>query len=440
MIITNAWTCKINEDSVEPVFGDIRITDGKISGINEKPFDPKQDFSKAGIDEDVLNAGGRVITIPLVNFHDHFYSRMAKGLPVIGEMDNFENILKNLWWKLDVVLDKEMIRASAQMAALESIRQGVTYIFDHHSSPNTPGGSLEIIANVLNEVNLRGVLCFETTDRNGNDLAAEGIKENKNFIKKNNDDIKSLLGLHASFTLYDESLSAASEIVKEYDLGIHIHLCEDKIDSEESIKKYGASPVERLRKYNLFNNKSILSHGIHLTEKDYDSIAKFGCGIAYNPDSNLNNAVGLARLKNIPAEIPILTGTDGMHSNPARSLKQLFLLSRYSGMSFDESFSLIKRIYFNQINFVQKFFPDFTSLNINNRADLILWDYIPPTPISKDNFWGHYIYGIIERPVHSVIQKGRLFLKEFTLQFDDTEYNKNITQQGYRLYNKFSSE
>ena len=109
-------------------------------------------------------------------------------------------------------------------------------------------------------------------------------------------------------------------------------------------------------------------------------------------------------------------------------------------MSFDESFSLIKRIYFNQINFVQKFFPDFTSLNINNRADLILWDYIPPTPISKDNFWGHYIYGIIERPVHSVIQKGRLFLKEFTLQFDDTEYNKNITQQGYRLYNKFSSE
>jgi cytosine/adenosine deaminase-related metal-dependent hydrolase len=440
MIITNAWTCKINEDSVEPVFGDIRITDGKISGINEKPFDPKQVFSKDSIEGDILNAGGRVVTIPLINFHDHFYSRLAKGLPIKDKMDNFHNILKNLWWKLDVVLDKEMIRASAQMAVLESIRQGVTYIFDHHSSPGASAGSLEIIAGIMEELGLRGVLCFETTDRNGNNLAAKGIKENKNFVEKNTDDIKSLLGLHTSFTLSDESLSAASEILKKYDLGIHIHLCEDKIDSEESIKNYGASPIERLRKYNLLNNKSILSHGIHLTEKDFETIAKYGCAIAYNPDSNLNNAVGLARLKNIPAEIPIITGTDGMHSNPARSLKQLFLLSRHSGMSFDETFALLKRIYYNQLEFVKKYFSDFSSLNIGNRADLILWDYIPPTPISKDNFWGHYIYGIVERPVHSVMQKGRLLLKGFTLQFDDTGYNKNITQQGYRLFNKFSPD
>ena len=82
-----------------------------------------------------------------------------------------------------------------------------------------------------------------------------------------------MLGLHASFTLSDKSLSAASEIINEHDLGIHIHLCEDKIDNEESIKSYGASPVERLRKCNLLNNKSILSHGIHLSEKDYETIA-----------------------------------------------------------------------------------------------------------------------------------------------------------------------
>lgn len=440
MIIKNAWICKINEDSVEPIFGDITFVDGKITEINEKTFNPGRSFSERPSGKDVLTASGRVITIPLINFHDHFYSRLAKGLTIKGKMDNFQNILKNLWWKLDVVLDEEIIKASAQMAVLESIRQGVTYIFDHHSSPNASTGSLEIIANVLNEMNLRGVLCFETTDRNNNDLAAKGIKENKNFIKKNNDDIKSLLGLHASFTLSDKSLSAASELVKEYDLGIHIHLCEDKIDSEESIKKYGASPVERLRKYNLLNSKSILSHGIHLTEKDYETIVESGCVIAYNPDSNLNNAVGLARLNNIPAEIPILTGTDGMNSNPARSLKQLFLLSRHSGMSFDESFSLIKRIYFDQLNFIKKYFPDFSSVNIGDRADFILWDYIPPTPITKDNFWGHYIYGIIERSVHSVIQNGRSLMKEFTLQFDDTEYNKNIPHQGHRLYNKFSGE
>lgn len=440
MIVKNAWICRINNTSVEPVFGDIRITDGKIAEINEKPFNPSKDFSKSSGGKDTLNADGRVVTIPLINFHDHFYSRLAKGLLIKGKMDSFKNILKNLWWKLDFILDEEMIKASAQMAVLESIRQGITYIFDHHSSPQSSAGSLEIIANVMKEIDLRGVLCFEATNRNGSELAAEGIKENKDFVEKNSDDIKSLLGLHASFTLSDESLSTASEILKKYNLGIHIHLCEDKVDKEESMKNYGASPIERLRKFHLLNNKSILSHGIHLSEKDYETICEFGCAIAYNPDSNLNNAVGLARLKNIPVEIQILTGTDGMHSNPAKSLKQLFLLSRHCGMSFDESFALVKRIYFDQFNFIKKYFQDFSSLNIDDRADLILWDYIPPTPISKDNFLGHYVYGIVERPVHSVLQNGKLLMKEFQLQFDDSNYNKNIVEQGHRLYNKFLAE
>ncbi len=100
----------------------------------------------------IINAGGRVVTIPMINFHDHFYSRLAKGLPLKGSMENFEEILQNLWWKLDLALDEEMIRASAQMAALESIRNGVTYIFDHHSSPKSANGSLEIIADVLQRI------------------------------------------------------------------------------------------------------------------------------------------------------------------------------------------------------------------------------------------------------------------------------------------------
>ena len=78
-----------------------------------------------------------------------------------------------------ITLDEEMTKACAQMAALESVRQGVTYIFDHHSSPDSSAGSLETIAGIMKELSLRGVLCFETTDRNGNDLAAKGIKENK---------------------------------------------------------------------------------------------------------------------------------------------------------------------------------------------------------------------------------------------------------------------
>ena len=438
MKITNAWICRIKSNAVEPLFGDIDIADGKIVNIMEQPFDAGKVFAEATDDKNVLNAKGRVVTIPNINFHDHFYSRLAKGLPITGPMDNFHNILKSLWWKVDTVLDKEMIIASAQLGILDSIKNGVTYIFDHHSSPQTTNGSLQAIADVFNVLGTNGVICFETTDRNGHKLAEEGINENKNFVENCvNDNVKGLIGLHASFTVSDETLQMASKILEENDLGIHIHLCEDKIDREQSEKQFGLLPAERLRKYKLLNEKSILSHGIHLTRTDYNTIAKYGSAIAFNPDSNMNNAVGLPDFNIIPDEIPILMGTDGMNSNPIKSLKQLFLLLRNSGKSFEESFTKIQKIYFNQLKFVKRFFPDFTGLNTGDRADLIIWDYVPPTPFSEENFWGHFLYGIIESRIKDVLHNGIILLKDFEPEVNDDIYTSNIVKEGNRFFNKF---
>ena len=438
LTIANAWICQISGQKIIPVFGDIKISEGHISDIRKKDF--KEFLSKPlqNSDEDI-NACGRVATVPMINFHDHFYSRLAKGLPIKGSMKKFKNILQNLWWKLDLALDSEMIKASAQMAVLESIRNGVTYIFDHHSSPNSAEGSLKIIADVLREIGLRGVLCFETTDRNGKQFSENGILENINFFLNSTDnDLKAVLGLHASFTLNDDTLKRVSELVKELGLGIHIHLCEDRADRTDSLAKYKNLPVDRLLKFGLLNDKSILAHGIHLINEDYFAIAKSGSAIVYNLDSNLNNAVGLPEFSRNPIKIPILTGTDGMNSNPARTIKQLFLLARHQGMTFDQSFDLVKKVYFDQLNFVRKYFSDFPSLNTKDRADLIIWDYVPPTPFMEENFWGHFIYGILDRPIHSVMQNGNILMNDFKISFDDREYQNNIVAQGNRLYNKMS--
>ncbi len=98
----------------------------------------------------------------------------------------------------------------------------------------------------------------------------------------------------------------------------------------------------------------------------------------------------------------------------------------------------IKKVYFDQIHFVQKYFSDFPTLNNKDRADLIIWDYVPPTPFMEENFWGHFIYGILDRPIHSVIHNGNVLMNDFKISFDDSVYQKNITAQGSRLYNKMS--
>jgi len=438
MKIKNAWICQIENNSRGvPVFGDMEFFEGRISGII--PQEESNSSKPVKSSKDIIDAGGRVVTIPSINFHDHFYSRLAKGLSIKGSTDSFYQILKNLWWKLDIVLDDDMIKASALMGVMESIRNGVTYIFDHHSSPQCSKNSLTEIGNVLRDSGLRGVLCFEITDRNGEKLAEEGLKESENFLKIFSDDpdIKSLVGLHASFTLTDMSLKKAAALLHKYNTGIHIHLCEDRVDCEISHESFKKSPVERLEHFNLLNSKSILAHGIHLNRDDYKKISKSDSAIAFNPDSNLNNAVGLPSYINYTDNIPILAGTDGMNSNPARSLKQLFLLSRHQGMSFDESFKWINKIYFGQVGFVKKYFPDFTSLQVADRADFVIWDYVPPTPFSKDNFWGHYVYGILDRPVHSVVQNGKVLMNDFNIIQDFSEQQKFIKEQGKILFNKF---
>lgn len=438
MRIINTWICQINNSSVIPIFGDIEINDGKIIGITQKEFN-LSNLDKPSKPDDI-NAGGRVSTIPNVNYHDHIYSRLAKGLNIKGDTSNFPNILKHLWWKLDSLLDLEMIEVSAKMAAAESIRNGVTYIIDHHSSPYSSENSLGTISTVLNDFNLRSVLCFETTDRNGKKLSDLGLMENLNFLNDySSDDSKSLLGLHASFTLDDETLGKASELVKKYDWGIHIHLCEDSSDVTLSKEKYQSAPVCRLVKFNLLNEKSIVAHGIHLHGEEFDEIKNSGSAMVFNLDSNMNNFVGLQKFKQIPNEIPILTGTDGMHSNAARSFKELFLQIRNTGLSFDDAFNFMIRTYFNQYDFIKNIFPDFTSLNIGNRADLIIWDYVPPTPMNEGNYWGHYIYGILERQIKTVVQRGEILMDNFIFRnIDESKILTDIYLQGEKLFYKFN--
>jgi len=440
--IINAWICQVSDSKVKPIFGDVYFSNGRIERIIKKDFTEYSGI-KLQKNNSIYDAGGRVITIPNINFHDHIYSRLAKGLNIKGETDSFENILTNLWWKLDKILDKDMVEASVKMAVAESIKNGVTYIFDHHSSPEFTLGSLSLLANEIEKNNLRAVLCFESSDRNGKKKSDEAIKENIDFYNqiKNNPNIKSMFGLHASFTLSDDTLNRISEFVNSSDIGIHIHIDEDKADSKISLRKYHAKAVDRLIRHKLLNEKTILAHGVHLSKPNLKKISHFKSPLAINIESNKNNSVGIHSFKNIPDEIKIVCGTDGMHANPSETIKLIFLELRQQGFSFADTFSKIKNIYFNQIDFAVRYFSDFSLLNIGDRADFIVWDYVPPTPLTENNFWGHFIYGILNRQVQSVFQTGiSLMIDKKLVEIDEQKINLQINKQGTRLFNKFNKQ
>lgn len=444
--IQNGWLCGQTSSEIAPVFADLEIRDGTIYSIRQKDYDQflaeTNQKDKLTTRKDIFDACGRMVTLPLVNFHEHFYSRLAKGLPVKGKMTNFREILQKLWWKLDLALDEEMIRASVQRGALEAIQQGVCCIFDHHASPNSSSGSLRLIQQVLQEFKLRGVLCYEVSDRNGPGNARQGLQENKEFIAQlDHPDFRGMLGLHAPFTLSDQTLKEARQLMTDLDTAIHIHLAEDAFEQEFSQEHFNVSPVERLTRAGLLAPNTLLGHAVHLSETEYQQIENLGSAIVLNPDSNLNNAVGLPQYASLPERIPLLPGTDGMHASISHTLKQLFLLARGQGFFFERATAWIRKIYGDMYSTVRKFFLDFPSLQEGERADLVVWDYIPPTPISRENFWGHFIYGILESQAHSVLQKGEFLLRDHRfVQLDEEELQREISRQGERLYRRFVEE
>ncbi|MDH3517694.1 MAG: amidohydrolase family protein [Acidimicrobiia bacterium] len=250
----------------------------------------------------------QAVTPGLVCSHHHLYSSLARGMPAPPKVaTNFQEILEQVWWRLDTALDLEMIRWSAMLGALEALESGTTAIVDHHESPNAIEGSLDVIAQACAEVGVRVLVAYGITDRHGPDGAKRGLEENARFIRAGGN---GLVGIHAAFTCSDESLRSAAGLADDLGVGVHIHVCEGVGDREAPRRLAG-----------LTNDSWLLSHCVHLPS-DHDLEGT----ILHNPMSNLNNAVGYAD----PARFtnPVALGTDGIGGNVLESFRLAYVMQR----------------------------------------------------------------------------------------------------------------
>ena len=364
--------------------GAVRVEGDRIAAVGDAG-DIKQD----GIP--FIDVKGNLILPGLVNLHHHFYSALAAGLLPKGRVADFESILKNLWWRLDRSLDREAVEVSALLGVIDSVKHGVATIFDHHSSPGFIDGSLDVIARCVTRAGVSGVLCFEVSDRNGPDARDAAISENVRFIEKQRDDeqVRGTMGLHANFTLSKESLDKTARALPK-GAGVHIHCGEGACDAAFCRKEGFGGPADRLKSFGLLDDRAILAHGVHLTPAEHDMIRRSGAYLVHNPESNSNNAVGM--LSADAAGFGL--GTDGMTSSMLSTLRAAFLQRRgvkgtpeYGpGEVMDALFRVNARAASSFLG------TPVGTLERGARADIVVMDYAPVTPIGKDNMAGHLIY------------------------------------------------
>lgn len=408
----------------------------------------KNDFKEKNFDGEIIDGKEKLLIPGLIIAHDHLYSLFARGISLKnGSTRNFYEILRKLWWKLDLALDRESIYYSALIGIVDAIKSGVTTIIDHHASFGYISGSLDEIERAAEETGIRISTCFEVSDRWGEKKAKESIKENLRFIEKNiNREDKMVVptfGLHALFTIGEKTLKESSEIGNHYKVGFHIHLAEDRFDKDDNIKVYGLSPVERLLKEKILNNKTLTIHAVHIDEKDKEILRDNDVIVVHNPESNMNNAVGLPDVFDMLKKgILVGLGTDGFTQDLFRETQVLYIAHKHnkkdSNIGFLESY---KMLFINNPEIVKRIFGvNIGVIEEGMKADFVLLDYNPPTPLNENNFFGHFIFGLSSKFVSDVIINGDFVLKDRELKkVDDEKLFKESTSIAKRLWERFES-
>jgi putative selenium metabolism protein SsnA len=387
------------------------VTDGEQVAAVGDAAEMKQRFPKA----EVVDCSGKIILPGFICTHHHFYSTMARGMSIPGEpAANFVEILERLWWKVDMALDEEDILLSAQMPLIDCIRNGTTTVIDHHASPAMRDGSLDLIEKAVRQAGIRASLCYEVSDRN---VAGGGVAENRRFIKKvgkGDGQIAAMMGMHASFTLSDATINECVGIAQDAGVGCHIHVAEDAADREDSLAKYKMPTVNRLQKLGVAGEKSIFVHCVHIDDSEMDILAATGTIVVHNPESNMNNAVGVTPLlKLLQKGVLVGLGTDGMGSDMLAQMRCAYLLHRLANhdprVAFMEAPQLL--LQNNAAIAERQFGLRLGEIAEGLPADLAIIDYQPPTPLSEANFLGHLIFGLVDATVDTTVCKGKILMK-----------------------------
>ncbi len=395
--------------------GALYIEDGVIRAVGAT-----RDLTERFPDShETLDARGQYVMPGNICAHTHFYGAYARGMAIPGPAPkDFPQILERLWWPLDKALDRDAVRLSALVSLVDAVKHGTTTLVDHHASPNCIDGSLDVIADAVDQAGLRAVLCYEVTDRDGSEKAEAGIAENVRFIEasQSRPRIGAAFGLHASLTLGDETLRACVDALPEGS-GFHVHVAEHEADPEDSLRRSGKRTVTRLNDFGILGNKTIAAHCVHIDDDERALLATTGTWVTHQPRSNMNNAVGaMAFDAMIEDGLKVCLGNDGFSNAMWEDWKAAYFLHKVANRDprLGNGASIARAAMETNARLVENFFPGqrLGELAEGAQADVIFVDYYPFTPLTVGNLPWHVIFGFESSMVTTTIVDGRVLMRD----------------------------
>jgi cytosine/adenosine deaminase-related metal-dependent hydrolase len=407
---------------------DILIEDSKIEAVG--------DAGKVKPDR-VVDGTGRIVLPGFICGHTHLYGVMLRGAPLKMKPPlDFRQILDRVWWKVDAAFTNEDAYASALIASYELVRSGSTCFADTYSGPGSINRVLDDIAKGVSEVGLRGILAFEATERNSPEEGKQGLQENVRFLKRLQQHPQDLLhgmySLHASFTLSDELIRRTREQADKLPAPITIHTSEGLIDVYHNLERYDKRTVERLFDLGLLGSDVVLAHCVNVNADELQLIRGSGASVAHNPMSNMNNAVGVAPIKEmLELGIPVCLGNDGFIFDALENIRCAFLVHRLhhrdprvttpdqilemATIRGAEAYGLAKEL---------------GSIEPGKRADLVMLHPSPrATPLLPAGVASYIVYGLTAHHVETVFVNGNPVVENHRVTTVETQNIEKVMER-----------
>lgn len=450
MLITNANL--VTWENPNRILTDhaIYIEDGKIVEIG-----PSAALEQRHEGTETIDARGQYVIPGNICAHTHFYGAYSRGMGIPGAAPkDFPEILGRLWWPLDKALEAEDVYYSSMVCLIDAVKHGTTTLVDHHASPYAIDGSLDVVAQAVEQVGIRASLCYEVTDRDGPEKARSGIEENVRFIRRAREErplqgrIGAMFGLHASLTLSEETLRACREAADRLDgeVGFHVHIAEHSVDEYDSLAKAGTRVVDRLQRFGILGPRSMAGHCVHVDAREIAILAETGTWVSHQPRSNMNNAVGLPQVESmLRAGVRVCLGNDGFSNAMWEEWKAAYLGHKLINLDPRRVGAdvVAQMAIYNNAALIGTLFED-TKVGViapGAAADLMFVDYQPYTPVNAGNLPWHIVFGFESSMVTTTIAAGNVLMRDRQLLcIDEAKIAAEARERAPKVWERYTAQ
>jgi cytosine/adenosine deaminase-related metal-dependent hydrolase len=393
-------------DSQGNVFSDgaIYVSNGKVISVGDEETVFNQ-IPKTGNPE-AFDALGRLIAPGLINLHQHSGYTLAIGWAEFSPNGNMPPADQAHGADFNQYLDDESIQLSLLLSIMRSIRSGVTTIFELQSSSKS-ANVLKQMASVIEQSGIRFVLSYGASATNGAAKFLQDLEENQALIRQyfDNKRIRGMFGLQVNSSLSEKLLGSLAEKIGN-ETGLRIHL--GGTPDIEHFNKLGyPGPISFLNEFELINNKTLLDSSVPPSSAELEIIIQKGATLVDAPAALAHNQIGLPSLP-IPANLCRGIGTAGYHQDILYALRQVYLIYQQQGFDHRTIMKHIATLLQTNRTIAGRYFagkPGTLARGAN--ADIVVFDYVPVTPIHKDNYLAHLLFGMSATSVNMVMVNGQ---------------------------------